>query len=133
MRQGKDSTRTSYYASASLTYLTAMVSSNMSLQHVNYPTQVVGKSCKPVPVMVLGVLVGRKRYPVSKYLFVLTIVIGIIFFMYKDKPSNSLASDKPLLGWGEILLVIFLYFVLESFNENHKYLNSCFISCSCCR
>lgn len=38
--QGEDTTRRLYYASCALTYLLAMVSSNMALQWVNYPTQV---------------------------------------------------------------------------------------------
>lgn len=38
--------------------------------------QVVGKSCKPIPVMVLGVVLGRKSYSWKKYIFVLMIVIG---------------------------------------------------------
>jgi uncharacterized membrane protein YjdF len=38
--------------------------------------KVLGKSVKPVPVMLLGVLVAKKRYPLSKYLYVLLIVAG---------------------------------------------------------
>ena len=41
--------------------------------------QVVGKSCKPIPVMILGVIIGRKSYALKKYLFVLLIVIGGCF------------------------------------------------------
>ena len=83
LKQGRDETAWSYYAVSSFTYLTAMVTSNKALTWVNYPTQVVGKSCKPIPVMVLGVVIGRKRYPLLKYLFVLTIVAGVALFMYK--------------------------------------------------
>lgn len=64
MKQGEDSTKTVYYALSSLTYLLAMVCSNMALQFVSYPTQVVGKAGKPIPVMILGVLLGRKVSPV---------------------------------------------------------------------
>ena len=60
VKQGEDSTRTLYYATSALTYLLAMVCSNMALQFVNYPTQVVAKSGKPIPVMLLGVLLGKK-------------------------------------------------------------------------
>lgn len=59
-KQGEDTTRTAYYATSSLTYLLAMVCTNMSLQFVNYPTQVIAKSAKPIPVMILGVLLGKK-------------------------------------------------------------------------
>lgn len=88
---------------SAFTYLAAMVSSNMALQHVNYPTQVIGKSCKPIPVMILGVLIGHKSYPLTKYMFVLMIVIGVGIFMYKDKASNT--SGGSILGAGELLLV----------------------------
>ncbi|CAL1278375.1 unnamed protein product [Larinioides sclopetarius] len=109
MRQGEDPTRQLYYAICGLSYLGAMVSSNMALQHVNYPTQVVGKSCKPIPVMILGVLIGKKKYPLAKYFYVFMIVVGVCIFMYKDKPATSeVDDDSPLLGMGEILLLISL-------------------------
>jgi UDP-galactose transporter B1 len=105
MKQGEDSTRTLYYSSSALTYLLAMVCSNMALQWVNYPTQVVGKSGKPIPVMILGVLLGKKNYPLRKYLFVLLIVVGVAMFMYKDGKSSEGNSQ---LGFGEFLLVLSL-------------------------
>lgn len=89
--QEKDTTKSWYYGLCSLTYLVAMVTSNKALSWVNYPTQVIGKpvlqyrvvliyvviilgkSCKPIPVMILGVLLGRKRYPLLKYIFILMI------------------------------------------------------------
>jgi len=105
----KDTTKTSYYAICSLTYLVAMVTSNKALSWVNYPTQVIGKSCKPIPVMILGVLVGRKRYPLLKYLFILMIVAGVAMFMYKDgSKKGGSASGSGLVGVGEILLLISL-------------------------
>jgi len=109
MPQGRDSTRTIYYAASSFTYLTAMITSNMALQHVNYPTQVVGKSCKPIPVMILGVLIGHKRYSLKKYLFVLMIVIGVAMFIYKsDSKTKDSSIHESVIGTGEILLMISL-------------------------
>ena len=66
--------------------------------------QVLGKSVKPIPVMVLGVLVAGKRYPIAKYLFVLMIVMGVALFMYKDQKS-SLKEAEHTVGIGEVLLV----------------------------
>lgn len=105
--QEKDTTKSSYYAICSFTYLLAMVTSNKALAWVNYPTQVIGKSCKPIPVMVLGVLVGRKRYPLLKYLFILMIVAGVAMFMYKDNKKSG-SSDGGLVGVGELLLLVSL-------------------------
>jgi len=103
-----DTTRSSYYAICSFTYLLAMVTSNKALSWVNYPTQVVGKSCKPIPVMILGVLVGKKSYPLLKYLFTLMIVMGVALFMYKDKAGKASADSDSLIGVGEILLLVSL-------------------------
>lgn len=54
----------------------------------------VAKSGKPIPVMVLGVLLGRKSYPLKKYLFVLLVVVGVALFMFKDGKSKSSQSDS---------------------------------------
>ena len=108
LQQGQDDTKWSYYAVCSFTYLTAMVSSNKALTWVNYPTQVVGKSCKPIPVMILGVLIGRKSYPLLKYLFVLTIVVGVALFMFKDGAKTAKSADAAAFGLGEILLLVSL-------------------------
>ena len=64
----------------------------------------LGKSAKPIPVMILGVLVGRKRYPLLKYVFVMLIVVGVALFMYKDKKAAALDADHTM-GAGELLLV----------------------------
>ncbi|GIY23838.1 solute carrier family 35 member B1 [Caerostris extrusa] len=108
MRQGEDPTRQMYYALCGISYLGAMVSSTMALQHVNYPTQVVGKSCKPIPVMILGVLIGKKKYPLAKYFYVFMIVMGVCLFMYKDRPvTPDPDEESALLGMGEILCLVF--------------------------
>ncbi|GLV41347.1 medial glomeruli [Carabus blaptoides fortunei] len=104
--KGEDKTPTIYLSSSALTYLLAMVCSNMALLWVPYPTQVVGKSAKPIPVLILGVLVGHKSYPMKKYFFVFLIVIGVILFMYKDRPISSQGDSS--FGLGEILLLLSL-------------------------
>lgn len=110
MRQGEDDTSTLYYVLSALTYLLAMVCSNMALRFVSYPTQVIGKAGKPIPVMILGVLLGRRIYPVRKYLFIFLIVIGVALFMYKDGTVSKKQSESYLSGelFGELLLLLSL-------------------------
>lgn len=100
----EDSTKSKYYVLSSLSYLFAMLCSNLSLQWVSYPTQVIGKSGKPIPVMILGVILGKKSYPFRKYIFVTLIVIGVALFMYKDKGNVT----TSFFGIGEVLLIISL-------------------------
>ncbi|EAA01729.3 AGAP001447-PA [Anopheles gambiae str. PEST] len=105
--QPEDGTPKAYYASSALTYLLAMISSNMALRWVAYPMQVVAKAAKPIPVMLLGVLVGRKSYPMQKYLFVLLIVVGVVLFMFKDsKATTGAVLEHETIG--QLLLIMSL-------------------------
>lgn len=104
-KQQEDKTPVKYYMSVALTYLLAMVCSNMALQWVSYPTQVVGKSAKPIPVMLLGVLLGKKSYNAQKYLFITLIVLGVLLFMYKDQTSGQ----NVTFGLGELLIGLSLF------------------------
>jgi len=101
-----DTTPTLMYVFCTLSYMGAMLASNTALRYINYPTQVLGKSCKPIPVMILGVLIARKRYPLIKYISVLLIVIGVALFLYKDKQSKKMEGSA--YGYGELLLIVSL-------------------------
>lgn len=105
-KQGHDATSTHYHFFASIFYLGAMLSSFIALKYVNYPTQVVAKSCKPIPVMILGVLLARKRYPLLKYIFVTLIVVGVALFMYKDNHDKGSADESSMFG--NLLLMLSL-------------------------
>ncbi|NXE71044.1 S35B1 protein, partial [Calcarius ornatus] len=95
-----DRTRGWLYGACSLSYLGAMVSSNSALQFVSYPTQVLGKSCKPIPGKEFPLL---GRYPPAKYLCVLLIVAGVALFLYK--PKKGTGDTEHVFGYGELLLV----------------------------
>lgn len=62
-----------------------------------------GSQCRFSPVMLLGVTVLRKKYPLAKYLCVLLIVTGVALFMYK--PKKGAGGDDHIFGYGELLLV----------------------------
>ncbi|CAH8508846.1 unnamed protein product [Schistosoma rodhaini] len=83
-------------------YITAMYTSNTSLKYVSYPTQVIGKSIKPIPVMLLSVLLARRRYPLQKYIFVTMISFGVALFMFNWHSTRDSAS---YFGFGECLLI----------------------------
>lgn len=60
-----------------------------ALSYITYPTMVLGKSCKLVPVMLMNVLLYRRRFAPHKYLVVAMVTIGITMFMFfgTEKPS----------------------------------------------
>ena len=69
--------------------------------------QLLAKSCKPVPVMLFGALLG-KRYSIYKYLNVLAISTGFVLFMNKgvDSSSDLEQTDADVVYYGAIALLI---------------------------
>ncbi|KAF6026346.1 SLC35B1 [Bugula neritina] len=103
-----DTTTNLLYAVCAISYLGAMLASNKALQWVSYPTQVLGKSAKPIPVMVMGVLFAHKKYPLAKYFCVVLISLGVALVVYKDSKAAKGADSDRSFGVGELLLVVSL-------------------------
>jgi solute carrier family 35 (UDP-galactose transporter), member B1 len=80
----------------------AMYCSFLALEHLDYPTQVLGKSCKPIPVMLMGIFILRRRYSLFKYAYVALITGGIAWFMLEDvrsiTPSVSESAVSLILS-----------------------------------
>jgi len=102
----------SRFAILGLTSMGSTFTSVRSLRFVIYPIQVLAKSCKPVPVMLMGTLMG-KRYDLRKYINVVMIVIGVALFMgggdnSKGKDDDEKSASSQMIGI--ILLFISLCF-----------------------
>ena len=78
-----------------------------SLRHLNYPTMILGKSCKLVPVMLMNFLIYRKRFETYKYITVALITIGVSGFMLFEEKSGSGKSGSTSGNslWGLALLL----------------------------
>ncbi|CAM9502880.1 unnamed protein product, partial [Chrysoparadoxa australica] len=106
-----------------LTSMGSTFTSVRSLRYVIYPVQVLAKSCKPIPVMIIGAFMG-KSYPKRKYLKVFLIVIGVALFMGGDCclfrlytiQSGSEGGGKAGAGGGEKGLGMALLFVSLCFD-----------------
>ncbi|CAG8666730.1 2079_t:CDS:1, partial [Scutellospora calospora] len=77
-----------------------------SLKHIDYPTFVLGKSCKLVPVMFMNIILYKKKFPIYKYIVVTLITIGITIFTLLQKTSEKKKSSEPSSFYGIILLTI---------------------------
>jgi len=102
----------SRFAILGMTSMASTYCSVRSLRYVIYPIQVLAKSCKPVPVMLMGALMGKK-YPLKKYVNVCLIVAGVALFMgggdKSKKHTDSVEGDANQI-MGIILLFISLCF-----------------------
>ena len=83
----------------------AMAASNEALRFVSYPTQVLGKSCKMVPVMAGGIVLGGKRYSAFEYAQVAAITLGVCIFNFGGGKKKVGKKDSP---YGLFLIVVSL-------------------------
>ncbi|XP_034249339.1 adenosine 3'-phospho 5'-phosphosulfate transporter 2 [Thrips palmi] len=67
--------------------------SNSSLQYLNYPTQVIFKCCKLIPVMVGGILIQRKAYSTLDFLAAFCMCLGLTLFTLADSQISPVFSS----------------------------------------
>ena len=87
-----------------------------ALKYVSFPTQVLAKALKLVPVMLMGKYLMGKSYETYEYVTASTIGLGIYLFI---SSSEHLELDKDAIGnpdgtrgpiCGVVLLIMFLFF-----------------------
>lgn len=86
-----------------------------ALKYVNFPTQVLAKSCKIIPVMLMGKIISRARFELYEYLTAILISLGMLAFLLGSKSDHHLLSSINSLT-GIMLLV--MYLVFDSFTSN---------------
>jgi solute carrier family 35 (UDP-galactose transporter), member B1 len=96
-------------------YVLAMAASNESLRFVSYPVAVLGKSCKMIPTMVMGLLIERRHYSAQQWCAAICISCGIaLFHMSRTQDNNSSSSHSTITTsdekyWkGMVLLLVSL-------------------------
>ena len=103
-----------YFAISFFMVLT-MGLSNTSLQYLNYPTQLLFKSCKIIPVMIGGIMLLRKRYTLFEYLSAILLSLGLIELTFGNAYSDGLSFN--LLGTGIICCALFADAFIGNFQE----------------
>ena len=98
-----------YFLLAS-TYLGGMISSYVSFGFITYPMVTIAKATKMLPVMVVGTLVNRTRYPLIEYVCMFFVSLGIsLFFIFKaaagaGKAIDDVSNADAAIGLGLCLL-----------------------------
>ncbi|KAI8881769.1 UAA transporter [Backusella circina FSU 941] len=75
-----------------------------ALKHIDYPTMILGKSCKLVPVLIMNVLIYRRQFPLHKYLCVALVTAGVSMFMLYQPVSSAKKAAATNSLWGLFLL-----------------------------
>ena len=72
------------YILCSIFMMSSMLCSNAALGYINYPTQLILKSIKPIPVLFCGICFAEKLYSIHRFMSTLIIVVGVTLFMYQQ-------------------------------------------------
>ncbi|XP_051114705.1 UDP-galactose/UDP-glucose transporter 2-like [Andrographis paniculata] len=86
-----------------------------SLAYLNYPAQIMFKSTKVLPVMVMGAFIPglRRKYPLHEYISALLLVVGLILFTLAD------ANSSPNFSVVGIVMIVGALF-MDSFVGNFQ-------------
>ncbi|KAJ2944213.1 hypothetical protein O0L34_g18191 [Tuta absoluta] len=76
------------YALLAALTLGTMSFSNMALSYLNYPTQLIFKSCKLIPVMIGSIIILGKRYGFIDYMAAIVMCIGLTMFTLADSQTS---------------------------------------------
>ncbi|XP_021748451.1 UDP-galactose/UDP-glucose transporter 4-like [Chenopodium quinoa] len=88
-----------------------------SLAFLNYPAQIMFKSTKVLPVMIMGAFIPglRRKYPPSEYLSALLLVVGLILFTLADaQTSPNFSMIGVMMISGALIMDSFLGNVQEA-------------------
>lgn len=85
-----------------------------ALKFVNFPTQVLAKSCKIIPVMIMGKIVSRTKYQYYEYVVAGLISLGMVLFMTGSADPGKTSATTTLTG----VFLLCMYMTSDSFNSN---------------
>lgn len=87
-----------------------------ALKYVTFPTQILSKSCKIIPVMLMGKLVSNKVYPWYDYIMAVFVSMGVALFLLATKSDTSHHNISNTTSIG--LIILFCYMLFDSFTSN---------------
>ena len=101
------------FSFSSVSNILSSVCQYEALKYVSFPTQVLSKSCKMVPVMLMGYVVNKKTYSAFEYAVALGVTAGAaVFKLYEE--NDAPVKNTELVG----ILLIVAYMVCDSFTSN---------------
>ncbi|CAF1602114.1 unnamed protein product [Rotaria magnacalcarata] len=95
-----------------------------SLLYISFPVQVIAKSVKTIPVMILGKFVSGKTYPLRQYLLMLLMAVGIALFLsgYSENHTVTISSKraKQNITTSNGLVLLIFYLIFDAFTSNYQ-------------
>lgn len=102
------------YSFASLSNILSSWCQYEALKFISFPTQVLAKASKVIPVMLMGKIVSRKSYEYWEYLTAVLISLGVSMFLLSSSTDNHPSTVTTFSG----VLILAGYIVFDSFTSN---------------
>mmetsp|Transcript_23781 Transcript_23781/g.53674 ORF Transcript_23781/g.53674 Transcript_23781/m.53674 type:complete len:373 (+) Transcript_23781:162-1280(+) len=98
-----------YYTPCALSNTLSSWGQYAALKFVSFPMQVLFKSAKVIPVMLMGKFLNNQAYPWVDYLEALVITSGVaIFGLSKERSPNASASEQQTELFGLMCLTLYI-------------------------
>eukprot|EP00760_Papus_ankaliazontas_P019022 PhM_4_TR17833/c0_g1_i1/m.9013/K15275/SLC35B1; solute carrier family 35 (UDP-galactose transporter), member B1 len=89
----------------------------LATRYVSFPTILVAKTLKMLPVMLVGMLVHGVKYPTLKKVIVLLISVGVLLFsMSSDKAKKGSGQTDSVVG----LMLVFFNLAFDAYTNTSQ-------------
>jgi len=85
-----------------------------ALKYISFPTQVLAKASKVIPVMLMGKVVSKKKYDYYEYVVALLISVGMVAFLLGSDEGKKASSVTTFSG----VVILVGYMVFDAFTSN---------------
>lgn len=102
------------YSFASLSNIMSSWCQYEALKFISFPTQVLAKASKVIPVMLMGKLVSKKSYEYWEYLTAVLISLGVSMFLLSSSNNKHPSTVTTFSG----VVILAGYIVFDSFTSN---------------
>ncbi|KAF7678781.1 UDP-galactose transporter like protein 1 [Astathelohania contejeani] len=105
------------YIQCSLLQLLSSQLSYRSLRYINYPTLIIGKSCKLIPVVLMNLILNKTKFDRKKYISIVLTSIGMFFFMFFGDSKKNTSSNGNIIGILLLLSNLFIDGIISSIQD----------------
>ena len=86
-----------------------------ALKYISFPTQVLCKASKMIPVMIMGKVVSGKTYPYHEYIVAVLLSFGTSLFLLSHGSGHGQTERQTTV---EGLFILLGYMIFDSFTSN---------------
>lgn len=106
-----------YFKCSAIRLLSSQLGHRAS-EHINYPTLVVARSCKVIPVLGMNFLLYGRKYEAKKYISAAFLTAGILLFLTKSDGAGCLPAPGRANGVFLLLLSMVCDGSVNSIQDN---------------